>query len=235
MRSTSTLGFAELEDAFVGVETREQGFAVTCRLAEQLGFEHVIYAPVNNHPDAEKNWTQTSYPLAWREMYIAKKHRTRNPVRQKALVSASPFLWSELASQVSPAQREIFEDCRAVGMVNGYVVPVHGPWGQAVAVGFACQTSAAAQGPGLLVLSMLAQRLYLYSDQREDATQVQLTRREREVLQLLALGLSNPDVSDKLCISDNSVEWHLKNIFRKLAVSNRTAAVVKAIQLGGVF
>jgi len=51
-----------------------------------------------------------------------------------------------------------------------------------------------------------------------------LTQREREVLSLVWEGKRNREIAARLCISENTVEMHLKNIFRKLNVSNRLQA-----------
>lgn len=59
-----------------------------------------------------------------------------------------------------------------------------------------------------------------------------LTERETEVLELVAAGLSNRQIASRLFVSDNTVKTHLKSIHGKLAVSNRTQAVVKGLHLG---
>lgn len=61
-----------------------------------------------------------------------------------------------------------------------------------------------------------------------------LTEREREILRLLVQGLSNRDVAEKLFISEKTVKNHISNIFRKLEVTDRTQAVVKALKIGMV-
>lgn len=57
-----------------------------------------------------------------------------------------------------------------------------------------------------------------------------LTEREVDVLKLVTQGLNNAEISDRLCISMNTVKTHLKNIFQKLEVEDRTAAALKAIK-----
>ena len=52
----------------------------------------------------------------------------------------------------------------------------------------------------------------------------ELTRREREILALVAEGSSNGTVARKLWVTEQTVKFHLSNIYRKLGVSNRTAA-----------
>jgi DNA-binding NarL/FixJ family response regulator len=63
-------------------------------------------------------------------------------------------------------------------------------------------------------------------------TSGQLTPREKEVLQKLSEGLSNREIGLSLCISENTVKVHVKNIFRKLHLQNRTEAAAYAQRWG---
>ncbi len=56
-----------------------------------------------------------------------------------------------------------------------------------------------------------------------------LTEREREVLDLLARGMTNKEIAEKLVITTNTVKRHLKAIFEKLAVHTRAAAAARAL------
>ena len=74
-------------------------------------------------------------------------------------------------------------------------------------------------------------------DEARDATRADdrlahLTRREREVLQLVARGHSNKEIARALVITTNTVKRHLKSIFEKLEVHTRAAAAAKAISAG---
>jgi DNA-binding NarL/FixJ family response regulator len=59
-----------------------------------------------------------------------------------------------------------------------------------------------------------------------------LTGREREVLQLLAEGLSNRAIAQALAISEHTVKFHVNAIMSKLDAQSRTEAVVRATRLG---
>lgn len=61
-----------------------------------------------------------------------------------------------------------------------------------------------------------------------------LTSREIEIIQHIASGLSNREISDKLSISEKTVKNHASNIFHKIKVSDRTQAAVYAIKKGYV-
>jgi LuxR family maltose regulon positive regulatory protein len=52
-----------------------------------------------------------------------------------------------------------------------------------------------------------------------------LTRREREILQLLAMGLSNQEMAEKLVIAEGTLKRHVANLYQKLGVHNRTQAI----------
>jgi NarL family two-component system response regulator LiaR len=72
------------------------------------------------------------------------------------------------------------------------------------------------------------------SHQTQPATLItsKLTEREAEVLRLIAKGLSNADIADRLFLSDGTVRNHFSAILAKLGVSDRTQAAVIAIQHG---
>jgi DNA-binding CsgD family transcriptional regulator len=59
-----------------------------------------------------------------------------------------------------------------------------------------------------------------------------LTQRELEVLQLLAEGATNGEISQRLFISPKTAKNHLAAIFQKLDVTNRTHALVRAVVMG---
>jgi LuxR family maltose regulon positive regulatory protein len=59
-----------------------------------------------------------------------------------------------------------------------------------------------------------------------------LSERELEVLALIAEGLTNPEIADRLYLSTNTVKAHTRNIYGKLDVHNRTQAVARAQALG---
>lgn len=63
-------------------------------------------------------------------------------------------------------------------------------------------------------------------------TEEPLTRREIEVLRLVARGLSNQEIAEKLVVSEGTVRIHVSNILSKLHLANRTQAALYALQEG---
>ena len=59
-----------------------------------------------------------------------------------------------------------------------------------------------------------------------------LSTREREVLEFIAEGLSAPDIAGRLHVSPATVKTHLQSLYEKLGVSDRAAAVARAMRVG---
>jgi two-component system nitrate/nitrite response regulator NarL len=81
----------------------------------------------------------------------------------------------------------------------------------------------------LEVQAQLAQEL----EQRErTGGRPKLSEREREVLHLIAEGLSAPDIGKQIHVSTTTVKSHLRSLYEKLGVSDRAAAVAEAMRRG---
>ena len=72
----------------------------------------------------------------------------------------------------------------------------------------------------------------LISRNTDQALIDELTKREVQVLKLLAEGLFNKEIADMLAISERTVKNHISNIFKKIGVADRTQAAVFAIRNG---
>ena len=70
-------------------------------------------------------------------------------------------------------------------------------------------------------------------DKDEQAARLveQPTKRELEILTLVANGSSNSEIADQLYVSTNTVKYHLKNLYGKLGVNNRIKLITKARRL----
>ncbi len=68
-------------------------------------------------------------------------------------------------------------------------------------------------------------------EKSEDSDKIhELTKRELEVLTLLAVGMYNKEIAEKLDISERTVKNHISNLFKKIGVTDRTQAAVFAIR-----
>ena len=60
----------------------------------------------------------------------------------------------------------------------------------------------------------------------------ELTEREREILELIARGLNNAEITEQLSISQKTVRNHVSNIFNKMQVTDRVQAALRAREAG---
>jgi len=67
---------------------------------------------------------------------------------------------------------------------------------------------------------------------RGSTEQPRLSERETEILRLLAEGMSSAEIGDQLFVSVTTVKTHLRNLYEKLEVSDRAAAVAQAMRGG---
>lgn len=85
-------------------------------------------------------------------------------------------------------------------------------------------------GQGYLQAEVTAPLLSRFSRSSLGSAEVRLSGREREVLQLIADGLSNADIGETLGIGDETVKTYVTSIFRKLGASHRAHAVAMALR-----
>lgn len=102
--------------------------------------------------------------------------------------------------------------------------------GDTGAEGLSAAVRAAAEG--LTVLEPALTASLLLTSPANASTKEALTAREMEVLQLLAEGLPNKVIAQRLSITDHTVKFHVNAIMSKLGVQSRTEAVVRATRLG---
>jgi DNA-binding NarL/FixJ family response regulator len=96
---------------------------------------------------------------------------------------------------------------------------------------------AAARGESAIsprIASGLVHRLREPSQTEVDLSGVPLTAREREVLELLARGMDNPEIAHALYLSEHTVKNYVSSILTKLQVENRLQAAVRAVRAGMV-
>ena len=97
---------------------------------------------------------------------------------------------------------------------------------------------AAAEAVGMLVREIAAGNIFHFAPapaapaQTAETAADRLTNREREILSLAASGLSNGRIAAQLWVTEQTVKFHLSNIYRKLDVTNRTQAARYVYQNG---
>lgn len=67
---------------------------------------------------------------------------------------------------------------------------------------------------------------------RDHSQEIELTSRQIEILQLVAQGLQNKEIAERLCVSEHTIKYHISEILQRLQVKNRDQAVTLALNKG---
>lgn len=221
-------------------ETVEEAFAYYMKAAAELGFDRAMYSAIQAHPGSEALCIAQAYPEDWIGHYVQSGYVTLDPVRRYGRYYRTPFTWRDMerGARLNPIERKIMDEARDSGLFDGVAVPLHGPNGELTGVGLASSAPNPDAGRNLSHLAMITMQFHMVATLMTSTPSIlpghdaNLTLREIEVLQWCAQGKSTWAISQILNISQSGVEFHLRNVYRKLEADNRITAVVKALYKG---
>jgi DNA-binding CsgD family transcriptional regulator len=213
-------------------------FAQVQHAAACLGFEHCAYGLRLPLPlSSPRMVLLNNYPRRWRERYAEANYIAVDPTVQHARRTQAPLMWNDAVFGAAP---ELWDEAQAHGLKFG--------WAQSTrdANGIAGMLTLSRSGDSItsqelehneikmrwlvnvshLGLSRLLAPKLGWDDDPS------LTKREVEVLKWTADGKTAGEISDLLSVSENTVNFHVKNAVSKLQSANKTAAVVRAAMLG---
>lgn len=215
------------------------------RLVRRLktwGFDHFCYLAVGVPGSDRGTAFRTNYLDSWTTRYTERRYVEVDPVVLRARTTTLPFTWGP-DTEGAPTDRralQMFDEAQAAGIRNGASIPIH-EHGLHFAILTATTEAGERDFKGLCQahghqLHLLAH--YFHDGARADFFEndepgtLHLTVREHECLLWTARGKSAWAIGEILGISERTVVFHLANAMRKLGVSNKIYAVVKAIMAG---
>ena len=177
----------------------------------------------------------------WLKHYRVSQLAEDDPLVKAALQSQRPISWkdaSKLAIKIDASafrNSEFRKHAKASGLENGYIFSKRSQYvNQALAVKAVTTGSRPITERQGQMLNILLPHLNEILIRQGFSTAADPSSREQEVLRWATAGKSNWEVAQILNISERTVKFHLRNIYRKLEVNNRSHAVAEAIRLGAV-
>lgn len=237
------MSLAAFIDKSLQLDDPGQLFAAYVSALGEFGVDRVLYSALDNTPHQEASLTAIShcYPEDWVNYYVERDYMSRDPVRKQCALTRCAFTWDEMMQvrDLSDQQILLMNEGDEAGLKNGLAVPLHGPLGEVYGIGMASSEANRDVGRHMREIQILSTQFHvLYSALHEQKRGAQpanpnpLTPREREVLKWCAAGKSNWAIGEILSISEHGVDFHMRNILRKLEVDSRITAVVKALHGG---
>lgn len=203
-----------------------------------LGFDYYAYGvrianPISNPKFELRN----NYPDKWVQQYKDKNYVAIDPTVKHGLASNKPMTWGEVHDA---SDAEFWEEAKSFGLNTG--------WGQSTwlshcAVGMLtvarseqdlCRKELLSKWPYLLWLNQMVQsgfQEHLYPELIPNI-EIPLTPREIEAMKWCAEGKTSGEIGMILGVSERTMNFHISNAIKKLNVVNKTAAAIRALQLG---
>jgi LuxR family transcriptional regulator, quorum-sensing system regulator SolR len=231
---------SEAFEALQRAQTADELRVEMAKFAQQMGFEHFVYALTINAPSLKQQYYLLSgYPREWIERYVSYDYLKMDPVVKHAQSTTLPAIWSGDRLHDSKSA-EFWEEARAFGLEYGMSFAVHEQPGVTGIFSLArdkpldLQTldMAALIGRAQMFASMLHHAVSRIDLPKLLPTQsAALTPRERECLRWSADGKTAWETGQILNIAERTVVFHLNNVIQKLRVANKMQAIVRAVVL----
>lgn len=238
--------FAKFIEDTNNAQSAERIFELFQEQLAEIGFDRVLYTLATDHNSIgikAGHGIMRNYPEDWMRHYTEQKYEAIDPVIKHAFMSNRPFIWDDM-HKIMPftqEQKKLINESKESKLYSGIGLGIHGPNNEVVAMGFASSSTGVDLRPDSvsMVKALANQFHHAYTEfaRKQGAPKptpfnINLTRKELEVLKWTAAGKSNSVIAEILHISENTVDYHMRQIFKKLDVNDRILAVVKAITYG---
>lgn len=179
-----------------------------------------------------------SYPEAWVNDYLDNNYATLDPVLNHALLSINHIYWEDVlgCQNFDVSTSRFIENAQDNGLHAGITRSyknIEHDTSESLIISFSnIQKKRESQAEYILrtlpsVLYNATKKMY-----KKNKQEIILTDKEIIVLRLAMTGKKVIDIGELSNISENTVKFHLRNIYRKLSVNNRAHAISRAINLG---
>jgi len=218
-------------------------FETLLRAVSKHGLDRAVFSLLTTHSEIEQQAAfglVHNYPADWFKHYNENDYHYIDPVTLYGATAIDAFHWSDLPQKfiLSKSQKLVLDLGAEAGLHNGVATPLRGASNELAGVALATTEQKDAFDGNIDLIAAycnhfyLAYRRLLKVDGDESTPRPYLTKRERDVLQWMALGKTNSEIGDILLITEHTVDSHIRKIFLKLETNNRLLASIKALNLG---
>ncbi|MER9858878.1 MULTISPECIES: LuxR family transcriptional regulator [unclassified Mesorhizobium] len=179
-----------------------------------------------------------NYPDEWQQRYFEMGYDKTDPIIKTSRKRSSAFRWSDVYNDASTTEdeRRIFNEAKTFGLRSGISVPFHGSDASFAIMSFAQSGGHEFENRTMTYLQLAALHFHLkvadFADRVGIEEAPRLSLREKECIFWTARGKSSREIGMILGITMNTVNFHIKNVLRKLDASSRTVAAIKAVNFG---
>ncbi len=233
---TELAAVIELIQESLSCETPEQFRALVEKLGKLIRFDYSIAGFVTSANGELRSYSiiSTNYPPEWLKVYEGNGYPYIDPLVRENFATFELQYWKDTYRKHMPPRKFIM-DARDFKLNDGYTIGArnrNGSNGSIFTISSGLMKQEKRTGT---VLRVMAPHLHNCMARIQKAAKkqgIKISFREKEVLSWLKEGKSSWDISEILHVSENTVNFHIKNIMQKLDTVNRSQAVAKALEAG---
>lgn len=228
---------ADFIEKLQSVKRRDEFDDFIISLRDVLEVEHVVYHSVNS---TGEQYAALTYSHDWVSRYLEEDYARIDPVVQSCYRRFHPVEWKQL-DWSGKSVRNFMGEAADAGVGNqGFSVPIRGPSGQFALFSVSDNLSdeqwsrfSTEKTAELILASHYVNQKALELERGSDFLDSPgLSPRETDALTMLALGYSRAQAADNLSISEHTLRVYIESARFKLAASNTTHAVARAVMNG---
>lgn len=234
--------FEDYVDKANQAQTKEELFTVYLQTLNNHGLDRALFALMTDHKDIRQNagvGVIHNFPGDWMAHYFENGYDKIDPVISYGATQLSAYRWEDIPTRLTltKKQQKCLHYGKEAGLNSGVATYLRGSRGQLAGVSLASSEKKDGFDGKIDLITAYSnhfyiqyQRIHKISD--PEPCNIILSNKEREVLTWVATGKTDSDISDILSISEHTVDFHLRNIYRKLDANDRMLAVIKALSYG---
>lgn len=235
--------FEAFVEATREVNSVERLYEILLDVMQAQGYDQLNFS-IQRDPellDAHKGFGLIStYPKLWKDHYQDRQLIRIDPVARRASSAFKPFRWRDIdrTTPLSRQQNAFLKKADAAGLHHGIGIPFTGPRLQIAGIAMASSDRRMGKPANLDVLAAYCNHFYQCYKRLKGsglaslAPMVTLSHREQEIMIRVAHGRTNDQIAQSLALSADTIDYHIRGVFRKLGVHNRVAAASLCVQFG---
>ena len=238
-------GSPHVLDAITAARSDAELLTAFRQAAARYGFDRVILSVIVDPDlpqDCHGRGVLDHFPADFRAYYATNDCIRYDPVLKAALRRRHAFAWEQLeaAPLLTARQADFMAQLKAYRLHQGVAVPLRATGTLNAIAGFARSEPSLSERSPLEALERLAHKIYAaykalhVREVSPDTEWASLSTKERDILNWVAGGKTDDEIAEILSISRNTVDSHMRNIYRKMNAHNRVSAVVAGIRQGHI-
>ena len=221
--------------------TRAELFDLFSASIRAYGYDRTVYTFITDHltiGEKAGHGILGNYPTDWMSYYLANNYQDIDPVPNYAKYNSGIFIWEDLRTdQLKKQEVLVLDEAQEAGLHDGVGIPLYGARNEVAGVGLA--RTDATERPDRNMLSALQvitrqfHECYCQLGNCDKTARANvLTPRQIEVLKWMAIDKTASEIGMLMGVSENTVNYHKKEIYQRLEANSRILAVVKGIRQG---